>query len=514
MALLLTYCHNPELFDELPLVQELLAERSHEGLIALILQMVARYPDLATLVDRPVPRPTAKGEQAARVDVALFQRQLRQAIDHPTHHNADTVLYAVQSVAEAACDFANAEQWHNASAIYRTILEEVITLEYYPADDEKDLSWELSRVVDGVFDCLKQAEIKMDERARTILIDRLADMYIWDIQIGHSALGGGLLPEPFLQQLRPENIPTIRRRLEVAERKIAKSPYGRVQGKRDMIERLQLQLDALEHKDPEESLQRLRQQGSYQLLFKKLLEMQRVDEAMEVIEKHITSHSDRFTAIATLTYEGHRDRAIWLAKSSLKAQFNSQLALWLEIQLKADDDREALYRLRLLIMERQPSLDHYNRLKETAEIINAWKTVRPELMKTLEKKKSFGMLTKIHLAEQEWDAAWQTVEQYATTSPSERGYWGSIDWLEREVAQKTQHTHPHKALAVYIKAARSQIELRNRSAYQEAVKFLLNVRSIYRQLNEEDSWSAVIQGIRDEFPKLRALQEELKLAEL
>ena len=72
VALLLTYCHEPELFDEVTPVQDKLAEHSKEELIALIRQMVDRYPDLAVLVDRPIPRPTAKGEKAAPLMLLPF----------------------------------------------------------------------------------------------------------------------------------------------------------------------------------------------------------------------------------------------------------------------------------------------------------------------------------------------------------------------------------------------------------------------------------------------------------
>ena len=78
-------------------------------------------------------------------------------------------------------------------------------------------------MVEGILECLKQEEIKTDPSERNALVKRVADVYIWDFQIGYSHLGEGLFPEPLLQHLRSEDIANIRTRLEVVVRKMKKS---------------------------------------------------------------------------------------------------------------------------------------------------------------------------------------------------------------------------------------------------------------------------------------------------
>jgi uncharacterized Zn finger protein len=79
VALLLTYAHKPQMFEEHAAVEDTLAERSQEELIALIRQMVASYPDLQALIDRPVPSRQPKNKP---VDTAPFRRELRKALSY------------------------------------------------------------------------------------------------------------------------------------------------------------------------------------------------------------------------------------------------------------------------------------------------------------------------------------------------------------------------------------------------------------------------------------------------
>jgi uncharacterized Zn finger protein len=51
VALLLTYVHNPQAFRAIPPLEELLAERSKEELVAIISEMIKREPELISLVE-------------------------------------------------------------------------------------------------------------------------------------------------------------------------------------------------------------------------------------------------------------------------------------------------------------------------------------------------------------------------------------------------------------------------------------------------------------------------------
>jgi uncharacterized Zn finger protein len=513
VALLLTYAREPQLFEEFAPVQDTLQERSKEELITLIHKMVGRYPDLKNLVDRPVVRATSKVEP---VDVTPYQRELRRAISNFNHRGDSSAERAIEFAADAAHDFANAGQWKNAGAIYRTILEEFVGQGDYPADDEGELMWALHSVVAAVVACLEQTEISADDHERRALIEQLTAAYIWNIELGGYGLGDGILPDAILQHIRPEDIPDIRARAQAAQKRKQQNDFGRWGV--EALERFQIELDALDSTDPEETLQRLREQGLYRLVFEKLISMGRIDEAIQVVSQHVTNSYERLLALPRLEEVGRSADAVRLANESLRAGFDYHMANWLDHHYQTSGSRNDLFELRLLCMQQQSSVGHYVALKEAAEAIDVWARVRPDILKDLEQKKEYAVLAQIYLHDEEWDAAWEMVDHIAAESRTRRDAWG-WGWvgqpgIDLEVADKSKEARPHKALPVFSKYARRQIEGRSRGHYHQAAAYLSVVRDLYQKIGDENSWRELIQGIREEFRRLRALQDELNQAGL
>ena len=75
VALLLTWVHEPEAFQAVAPLDEALAGRSKEELIALIQEMLKREPDLVRLLELPV-RP----DRQAPLDLDVFRRQINYAL--------------------------------------------------------------------------------------------------------------------------------------------------------------------------------------------------------------------------------------------------------------------------------------------------------------------------------------------------------------------------------------------------------------------------------------------------
>jgi uncharacterized Zn finger protein len=510
VALLLTYAHEPETFEEYAPVEDMLAERSQEELIALIRQMVARYPDLQALIDRPVP---SRQPEGTLVDTAPFRHELQHALRDYRGWGDHRAQTAIESVADVAREFADAGKWYDASAIYRTILEECLHKEQYPIDDEGEYIWALRPVLESIVECLAQDEIAADDSERIALIDHLLDAYIWDVDMGGQSLIDGILPDGLLQHARPADLPRIRERLLAAQQSKLQSEYGSWEA--EAYARLLMQLDALDSTDPEETLQRLRAQGMYRLLFERLLAMGRADEAITVVSDHLTNAHERLMELRQLDAAGHGNEAMQLAKAAMHKQFDSNFAHWLAERYEAIGDRNALFELWLRGMMEQPNLTYYHALMQAAEAVDKWATVHPLILKKLEQEKQFTTLVRVYLYDEEWDAAWETLERLPQQSRGAGwGDWTNDNDIDLEVAQKSQHARPQKAIPVFVKYARQKIDARNRGAYSEAAAFLLLVCDLYRQINDEDSWRTLISGIRAEFRRLPALQDELNQAGL
>ncbi len=93
-----------------------------------------------------------------------------------------------------------------------------------------------------------------------------------------------------------------------------------------------------------------------------------------------------------------------------------------------------------------------------------------------------------------------------------------MDWnvkaLEEGVAARSRHARPRKAIPIYIARARAEIGMRSRDYYAQAARHLTIVRELYKDIGEEETWAKWIAELREEFRRLRALQDELNKAGL
>src|SRR5919108_2295442 len=87
VALLLAYIHEPQAFRVLPPLEALLAPRSQQELIALIGEMLKRYPDLISVVEL-----TAAAQPGRPPDVEAYRRQIRRVLCSDTLRAIDREL--------------------------------------------------------------------------------------------------------------------------------------------------------------------------------------------------------------------------------------------------------------------------------------------------------------------------------------------------------------------------------------------------------------------------------------
>lgn len=508
VALLLAYLNAPESFTERPPVQDTLMTRSPEQLVALIRQMVTRYPDLQALVDRPVPSTPGHQPATQPVDTEPFRRELRQAVRTFGEWGDRTAEQTVYSVMRAAQRFNEVGDWRSACAIYQAIMEECLIEDHYPVDDEGEFIAAVQQALERLADCLQHDELTANDAARRAILDRLLDAFIWNIDIGGYGLGDGVMPEAVLEYAQPSDLPTFRERILAAQRRQTESVYG--QWSVEHYEEFLIQLDAIESTDPEVTLQRLRDQGLYRLLFNKLLSLERIDEAVDVFTDHLGVH-ERLRVLPALSAAGHDDTAVRLAQETVNNEFNDRMARWLAERYAVRNNQNALFQLRLQAMQERPSEPYYAALKTAAAAIGTWETVRPEIIRQLEQSADFETLTRVYLHDEDWDAAWETFNR--TSQPARRGRmsWRSLDF---EVAERSRHARPRNAIPVYIDYARREIDQRSRDHYAEAASYLSVVHELYQQLDDEDAWRDLISGIRAEFRRLPALQDELNQAGL
>jgi uncharacterized Zn finger protein len=270
-----------------------------------------------------------------------------------------------------------------------------------------------------------------------------------------------------------------------------------------------MDLDMLDEVDPEIILERLRAQGMYHLLVNKLLEMERPDEAVTVIQQEMDTAYEWTHALNLLVDHGHDRKAEQVAEGLLAAEYSYELAEWLLDRYKASDNKPELLRWQIRQMQSRPNLQNYIELKAVAQVLNQWDILRPQIIHDLQAEQSCEALTRVYLHDEQWELAWETL---AKAEKQRDSIYGRP--LDFEVAEASRHALPERAIPVYIKYARKRIANRNRDQYAIAASLLATVQKLYDRLDEIETWETLIAEIRTEFKTLRALQDELNKAGL
>ncbi len=496
VALLLMYVHEPKSFVEQDEVQKSLQNRSKEELIKIIEQMIAMYPDLVHFLDRPA--------KAKPISLDTFRRNLSRALKKYSsweNREAETVAASLMKTAK---QISIQGDWQTASAIYSLILEEILHTDGF-YDEEGGFYTSIESIFDDLDTCLAQPAIANDDILRPKLL-----MTLLEFSFADETDFASDVEEILLKHAKPSDLPAIRQAVQARMNKYKKMSYGDWIAK--SLAEFLVKIDAVDHVDPEVTLQRLREEGMFSVLFEKLLSMGRHDEAIAVLEKKLLHNHERLPALNSLVASGFQKKAIAIGQTTLNHTYHDHLAYWLLEQYQATHNPTAALEIQLKRLYEQPIVELYIEVKLTAIELGQWDKIQPDILKHLTAKGYFAALTYLYLHEHDWDKAWQSAEKGMKQKMPL--LWWHDQRLDLQVAKLAYRDTPEKALPVLIDYAYKEIAGRSRSHYQTATDYLAKVQEIYDILGEVEKWEDLITGIRQEFKTLRALQDELQKAGL
>jgi uncharacterized Zn finger protein len=182
-ALLLTWLHDSDSFQETEPLEKALAQRDKSDLIQLIRQMVARYPDLEELAHLP---PVGSAGSTVSINPDLIRRQVQQAIKHGDYGHAyygaaAGIANELQTIMQQADAYRQRNDWVNTAVIYRTVLEELLDQHTNIYDHDGDLGsvfWDGS---ERLGECLEQTD---QPETRLEILQTLVDVIVADIEVG------------------------------------------------------------------------------------------------------------------------------------------------------------------------------------------------------------------------------------------------------------------------------------------------------------------------------------------
>src|SRR6266487_3258903 len=293
------------------------------------------------------------------------------------------------------------------------------------------------------------------------------------------------------------------------EERIAGSPrqaYGRFL--------LDLEQDTL---DDETYLRICRETGRTSDLIDRLLTLGRIDEAARETERVDDSSFPRLADL--FVAHGQDAVAERLARARLKEQPDVRLLEWLQKYYQTRGNHTTELEIVELLFRRQLYLGRYQQLRNLARQLHRWETLRPEVMAFLEQGSNARLLIQIALDEGDIDEAVHRLkgivkkDSYGYIYADGYGYYGPGS-LALEVARAAEETRPREAIEIYRLFAERLIAMRGRQNYQQACKYLANMRALYEKLGEHEGWMSYMATLREQNRNLRALKEELTNAGL
>lgn len=503
-ALLLTWLHEPDRFREAAATEGALAGWAKEDLITLIHKMIERHPELEDLIEL---MSTGAGGESEEIDPALIRRQVERAIEkgdygHAYYGAADAIADEIQVIIDQAEIYKERDDWGKAAVIYQTVLDELLDQYDQIYDHDGDLFSIFYNGSRKLGECLTHIE---DPEARLPILQSLLDVIRRDIDIG----GYGFADEAYgvlFDHATPEEKSELAGEVEVDLAPFSSSDDFSSKWRAGAYGSLLLSLVGESISDAE-FLRICRQTGRWGDLVQRLLELERVEEAIAAAEE-VESDYDLLGLADIFREQGHEQIAEDLVWERAGRSDDRRLAAWLKERAKEKGDWKTAVAYAENRFWNRPALSDYEELREIAEEIGDWPERRETILARLTEEGKHNLLTQIHLAEGNVAAALQEVRQ------AKKERWGVRGNLQMDVARAAEDSHPQQALDLYRERVETLIGQRGRSNYATAARFLQRVKAIYQQLGEEEQWKAYIADVRDQKPKLPALLDELKQAGL
>src|SRR6266487_2528736 len=507
-ALLLAWNEQPEAFTQMDDIDTILERQSKAQLITLVKQLLQKQPE----VEWQLTMPPLPGHKSVPIDVEEYRDQVDEAFRHGGHqwdavYGISSDLY---SITETAAHFARQRDYANAALIYKVVARE--TLGYYLSyhDEDGALGRVVQDCVEGLGACLESE--REDEALREQILEAIFAVYRFDVDHGGFGLTKDIPPE-FLQGTTPEEKHLVAQwvRTALAELQV-KKPESDWRRKRHGGLLLALEADVLSE---EEFLRIGRETKSFQEVVTRLLELGRVDEAVQDASQ---ANGWQLVKLADLFVQYGQDAEVErMMYEKAQQEMYSSTAEWLKNHYLAKNNLAAALEMAQLIFRKRPWFAEYQKMREISMELGNWEAVRQEALIFLETSKNISTLVEAVLDEGDIERALHILQ--ATKPPRPEDYQWQYDYARTpdvalKAAERAEEIYPRASIDLYQQHVEPLITGRGRSNYQVACSYLVKIRSLYEKLDKTEQWTTYIVGLRKRHSRLSTLKEELTAAGL
>lgn len=570
VALALTWIEAPETIDVRPEFATLLANHSREQLLALCIKLLQYQPDMEFLIDvvpavsPPVTLPPdgalepsdagAKKEQLVSplantlsVDVKTIVRKVQKAFrnhnneydEYGDYDTGDDVAAELEPVREMGDNYAEAGQWANAHAVYATLATEIIQADENEYDTENALSEMVGDCYIGLARCFESQttlpeSARLSADARKQLLETLLEIWEHDPSVNNyvnkiEASENEANMEEYLLQRDPQAM--IARNLTAEERVEVEAwvrngmregnSYGVQQRNRAGVDFL-VALRIHSGMSDEEKIEEYRRYDLFEDMTKLLLQLGRIEDAINVAQDHLTHHVDltNFADRLLRLGEAHTEQGLSFIERQLDEADKSgaedtgyPFLRWLAPKYAQYNRPAQALATRRRLFDKSLGAATYRDLREAAKLPgnpdDTWPQLRPRLITILEERGLWSELVLVYVEEKETRAALDALTEYDQKSTHRYG----AD-MHVSVAKLAEADFPNEARMIYQLLAENAIEARGRGNYQVAATYLVRAKDLWARQDRTAQWQSYITSLRDRNKRLSALQEELRALKL
>ncbi len=507
-ALLLAWNEQPKTFTEMDDIDTILERQSKAQLITLIKQLLQKQPE----VEWQLTMPPLPGHKSVPIDTDKYRRQVDAAFRH-AGREWDAV-YGISSdlyeITATAARFARQRDYANAAAIYEVVA--VRTLSQYLSyhDEDGALGRVVQDCVEGLGACLESE--REDEVLREQILEAIFAVYRFDVDHGGFGLTKDIPPE-FLQDTTPEEKHLLAQWVRTALTELQeKKPESDWRRQRYGGLLLALEADLL---SDEEFLRIGRETKSIQEVVTRLLELDRVDEAVQDASQ---TNGWQLLKLADLFVQYGQDSTVErMMYEKAQQERYTMYADWLKNHHLAKNNLAAALEMAERILRRRPWFAEYQKVRELAMQFGNWETVRQGALTFLEDVQSTSTLVEIALDEGDIERALQLLQ--ATKPHGLESYQWQYDYSlapegALQTAERAEEVYPRASIDLYQQHIERLIAGRGRANYQVACLYLAKIQSLYEKLDETEQWTTYIAWLRKRQSRLSTLKEELAAAGL
>ncbi len=394
VATLLTCIHQPETIEQRPTLAQLLNGLSLGQTQGLVQRLVAAHPELIKSIDLYVsqlaqpeaaPTPASPPKRKTSVDPAPFKRQAKEILRNAVRgweygQDEDTIGIEIGELIDHALAFTEQGDWGNALVVLQGITEGCVD-NWDEIDDFCGLTPEDVGVdFDAAWaEALLSADLSEDEIA-----EWQENLEVWQDRLGSFAMA--------LEALRQGwDYPPLVRVLQGDISELG-AWSGEAPDWADEFSQIRLKILARQERY-EDYLHLAEAEGQTQQYLTMLGQLGRVDQAMTIAQRQMSTLSEAKALAETLRSQNQLPQALDIALQGLRFENNNSyvafdFATWASDLAEGMGNSSATLEARILAFKAKPSLQDYQKIEALAE--TGWPAVRETLLHHLRTDSIWG----------------------------------------------------------------------------------------------------------------------------